>query len=77
MREAVVMANFTNMVSRRAKTPSETNTLLVELGERAKRLEEVTGERVDNRHLMSVVMGVLDSESMKLTAQHQWGQAEG
>ena len=74
MREAVVMAQFTNMVSRRAKTPSETKALLVELDEtreRAKRVEEVTGERIENRHMMSVVMGVLDSESMKHTAQYQ------
>ena len=54
MREAVVMANFTNMVSRRAKTPSETKALLVELDERAKRVEEVTGEPIENRHRMSV-----------------------
>ena len=71
MREAVVMAQFTNMVNKRAKTPSETKALLVELDERAKRVEEITGERIENRHMMSVVMGVLDSESMKHTAQFQ------
>jgi len=41
------------------------------LGERAKRVEEATGEPIDNRHRMSVVMGVIDSESMKHTAQFQ------
>ena len=71
MREAVVMAQFTNMVNKRAKTPAETKALLVELDERAKRVEEITGERIENRHMMSVVMGVLDSESMKHTAQFQ------
>ena len=71
MREAVVMAQFTNMVNKRAKTPQKTKALLVELDERAKRVEEVTGERIENRHMMSVVMGVLDSESMKHTAQYQ------
>ena len=59
------------MVNRRAKMPSETKALLVELGERAMRAEEATGERIENRHMMSVVMGVLDSESMKHTAQYQ------
>ena len=39
MREAVVMAQFTNMVNKRAKTPQETKALLVELDERAKRVE--------------------------------------
>ena len=76
MREAVVMANFTNMVSRRAKTPSETTALLVELDERAKRVEEAIGEPIDNRHRMSFVMGVLDSAPMKHTSRYQWGQAE-
>ena len=68
MREAVVMAQFTNMVNKTAKTLSETKALLVELDERAKRVEEITGERIENRHTMSVAMGVLDSESMKHTA---------
>ena len=63
MREAVVMASFTNMVSRRAKTPQEAKALLLELDERAKRVEEVTGEAIENRHRMSVVIAVLDSES--------------
>jgi len=71
MREAVVMAAFTNMVAKRAKTPSESKTLLLELDERARRVEEVTGEAIENRHRMSVVMGVIDAESMKHTSAHQ------
>ena len=43
MREAVVMAAFTNMVAKRAKNPSESKALLQELDERARRVEEVTG----------------------------------
>ena len=65
--EAVAMASFTNRVSRRAKTPGESTALLLELDERAKRAEEVAGEPIDNRRRMSVVMGVVDSESMKHT----------
>ena len=65
MREAVAMASFTNMVSRRAKTPGETKALLVELDERAKRVEEATGEPIDNRHRMSVVMGIIDSKQAR------------
>ena len=59
MTEAV--ASFTNMVSCRAKTPGETKALLVELDERAKRVEEAAGEPIDNRHRMSVAMGVIDA----------------
>ena len=71
MREAVVMSAFTNMVSKRAKSPQESKTLLLELDERARRVEEVTGEAIDNRHRMSVVMGLIDAESMKHTSAHQ------
>ena len=39
MREAVVIAQFTNMVNKGAKTPSETKALIVELDERATRVE--------------------------------------
>jgi len=59
------------MVNKRAKNTSETKNLLVELEEKAKRVEEVTGERIDNRHMMSVLMGILDTETMKHTAQFQ------
>ena len=65
------MAAFTNMVAKRAKTPSESKTLLLELDERARRVEDVTGEAIENRHRMSVVMGVIDAESMKHTSAHQ------
>ena len=71
MREAVVMAAFTNMVAKRAKNPSESKALLTELDERAKRAEEATGEPIDNRHRMSVIMGIIDSESMKHTSAFQ------
>ena len=71
MREAVAMANFTNMVSRRAKTPGGSKQLLLEIDERAKRVEEVAGEPIENRHRMSVVMGVIDSENMKHTSVFQ------
>ena len=68
MREAVVMAQFTSMVNKRAKTPAETKTLLVELDESAKRVDEITGERIDTRHMTSAIIGTLDSETMKHTA---------
>ena len=66
-----MMASFTNMVAKRAKTPNESKALLTELDERAKRVEEVTGEPIDNRHRMSVIMGAIDSESMKHTSLFQ------
>ena len=70
-REAQVLAKYTNMVNRKAKTPKETKALMIELNERAKRVEEVTGRPVEARHAMSVIAGILDPETSKHTAQYQ------
>jgi len=70
-REAHVMAHYTSLVNRRAKSPQETRTLMVELEERGKRVEEISGERVDKKHEMSVIVGILDPETLKHTAQYQ------
>jgi hypothetical protein len=76
MREAVVISNFTSMVNKRAKNTSETRVLLIELEEKAKRVEDVTGEAIDNRHMMSVIMGILDTETLKHTAQYQGSKSK-
>ena len=68
MRGAVVMSHSTSMVNKRSRSPAETKTLLLELDERARRVEEVTGEPIGNNHRMSVVMGLIDAESMRHTA---------
>ena len=70
-REAMVMAKYTSMVNRKARTPKETKALMIELNERAKRVEEVTGAPVESRHAMSVIAGLLDPETSKHTAQYQ------
>ena len=44
---------------------------MIELNERAKRVEEVTGKPVEDRHAMSVISGILDPETSKHTAQYQ------
>ena len=56
MRGALLMSQFTSMVTKRAKSPAEIKTLLLELDERARRVEDVTGEPIGNSHRMSVVM---------------------
>jgi len=75
MREAQVMSQYTNMVNKRAKNPQETRSLMVELEERAKRVEEISGEQIDSRHEMSVIVGILDPETLKHTAQFQGAKA--
>ena len=42
MREAQAMAQFTGMVNRRAKNPAETRAMMLELEERARRVEDMT-----------------------------------
>ena len=69
MREAVAMASFTNMVSRRAKTPGETKALLVELDERVKRVEEAAGGTYRQPSPHERRYGRIDSESMKHAAR--------
>ena len=43
MKEAVARSQFTGTVNKRAKTPKETRTLMVELEDKAKRMEEIRG----------------------------------
>ena len=71
MREAQAMAQFTGMVNRRAKNPAETRALMLELEERAQRVEEMTEQPPDERHTMSIIMGILDSETLKHTIHFQ------
>ena len=71
MREAQVFTRFTGMVNKRARNPRETKALMVELTERARRVEEVTGRPVEERHAMSVIAGIIDPETQKYTAQFQ------
>ena len=74
-REAQVLSRYTNMVTKKARNPRETKTLLNELSERAKRVEEVIGKPIEDRHAMSVIAGILDPETSKHTAQYQGAKA--
>ena len=76
MREAVARSQFTGMVNKRAKTPKETRTLMVELEEKAKRMEEITGEPIEEGHYKSVVTGMIDMETLRQTVEHQEGSLE-
>eukprot|EP00973_Karenia_brevis_P019792 2713926-Karenia_brevis.AAC.1 len=55
VREAQVMAQFTGMIHKRAKNPQETKAIMMEMEERARRVEEVTKQAPDDRHTMSVL----------------------
>ena len=70
IRGGVVMSHFTGMVNKRARTPAESRALILEMDARARRAEEVTGELIGNNHRMSVIMGIIDPETMKHTAAY-------
>ena len=71
IKETQIMSNFTNMINKRARNPAETKVLLMELEERAKRVEEVTKQAPEDRHMMSVLASIIDLETLKYTAQYQ------
>ena len=73
MKEAVARSQFTGMVNKRAKTPKETRALMVELEEKAKKMEEITGESIEEGHYKSVIAGMIDLETLKQTAEYQEG----
>ena len=49
--------------------------MLIEMTERAKRVDEITGRLVEDRRAMSVIAGLLDPETAKHTAQYQGAKA--
>ena len=71
MREAVARSQLTGMVNKRAKTPRETIALMVESEEKAKRMEEITGEPIEEGHYKSVITGMIGLETLKQTAEYQ------
>ena len=73
MKEAVARSQFTGMVNKRAKTPRETRAFMVELEDKAKKMEETTGETIEEGHYKSVIAGMIDLETLKQTAAYQEG----
>ena len=71
VREAQEMAHFTNMISKKSNSLRETRTLLVELEDRHRMFQEIVGDPPDEKHAMSVLIGILDSETLKHTAVHR------
>ena len=51
------------------QNPAQTKATLVELEERARRVEDIRGETVDSKHKASVIMGVLDMDTLKAVSQ--------
>ena len=62
-RPGTVMAEFSGMVARLAKSPGETIASSTEMNRKMKLAEDVTGEEVSEMHALSVLVGILDPGS--------------
>ena len=71
IKEAQLMQRVLEMAKVRAKGVKETRVKLIELGERSKRVEESTGEAVNERTLKSIMVSFMDPDTAKFTAMYQ------
>ena len=69
VKEAQVLGDFSKMIESRAQNPAQTKAKLVELEEKARRIEDILGETVDSKHKASVIMGVLDMDTLRAVSQ--------
>ena len=76
MREAVARSQFTGMVNKRSKTPKGTRALMVELEEKTNRMEDITGEPIEDGHYESAMFDMMDMETLRQTVEHQEGSLE-
>jgi hypothetical protein len=53
------------MVNKKAKTMKETKAFIMEMEEKAKKVEEILGKPIEAGHAASVIAGILDSETLK------------
>ena len=53
VKEAQVLGDFSRMIESRAQSPAQTKAKLVELEEKARLIEDILGETVDNKHKAS------------------------
>ena len=69
-RQGVVIADFSGMVARPAKTPTETMALITEMEKKIKNVEDLTEEVISDMHMKSVLVGILDPMTRQHTAMH-------
>ena len=65
--EGIVLAEFSAMVAKPARSPQETKMLITEMDRKMKAVDEV-GVEVSESHAKSVLIGLLDPETCKHTA---------
>ena len=76
IQQGMILADFSGMVAKPAKTPAETRDLMTEIQRKVKNIEDITGEKVSDNHAKSVMTGVLDPTTRQHTAMFH-GAATG
>ena len=71
IQQGMVLADFSGMVAKPAKTPSDTRDLMTEIQRKIKNIEDITGEVISDSHAKSVMVGVLDPMTRQHTALYQ------
>ena len=71
IQQGMVLADFSGMVAKPAKTPSDTRDLMTEIQRKIKNIEDITGEVISESHAKSVMVGVLDPITRQHTALYQ------
>lgn len=71
IQQGMVLADFSGMVAKPAKTPGETRDLMTEIQRKMKNIEDITGEKISESHAKSVMIGVLDAVTRQHTAMYQ------
>ena len=69
-KQGMVLMEFSAMVAKPAKNPTETRMLLTEMERRIKLVEDVTDEQISENHAKSVLVGILDPMTRQHTAMH-------
>ena len=70
VKKAQALADFSGLVRKPARNPSELKGLLAEMEEKKKFLWEVGKEEPNEMHTRSIIIGILDPETKKYLAPH-------
>ena len=70
-KQGMVLNDLVAMVQKPAKSPSETKGLVTELERRVKMAEDVTKNTMDDNHLKSILVALLDPLTRQHTTMHQ------
>ena len=70
-RQGRVMHDLSHMVSKPARTPAETRSLVTELERRIRVAEDVTGETLGDGHIKSILAAILDPVTRAHTSAFQ------